>query len=1571
MTTSDSTPPEFKNYAFLSYSRRDEHEARWLHSAVEWFRIPTELPPLPDWANALKYVRPVFRDKKDLEVRSESFVEQLKRELASSRFLIVLCSPNAAQSRPDGSHYVDWEIRQFIQAHGTEYARSHILPVLVAGKPGCGIPEQECLPPALLEFGPTFSEHNFPVLTDLPKDRRGRREAREDCVIGCVAFLLGVDRKVIRDRYLQAQRERMRQYMVLVAVVALSLAGLAVWAVIERGRAVTAAVETRETLARADFEEASRRLDDGHDTSRALAYLGSSLSRQPYAPAESRLQDLILHRSWLVERETFSLGELGNDSFVFSPALDRVARWKAGEPGAPARISLQPIGSGSGGKTVELDELAVQAVFPDTAECLVTQAPEGERTRCRFWRASDGAAVGILLLEPGQAPVGVSPKGRYALIGDERGRTLSLVRTVDGRRLVELPGEEGWRWQSDVTEPKLMVFSPDESAVFLVDRSGDTETFVRGKKTASPRVRIRGYATTDGRELWRMEEPGDIAHLVCAPDGAFVIYSYSVNGAENWQLVLHPLKPEIAAWQQSVAQMPGSLLLSPDACSLAVVDGNVVTLRGPYERGERRSESVTLPAGVHDLAFSHDARRLAYVTKSPEVGVCDTETGEAVIEPRLFGEEVLAAAFSRDDRSLCLRTRKAVESFSLQVSPVAPRLVKPGSQLPLQQVAGDSRGRGLALLSGDGKAKGAVELRLSDGGECALPSLLDAPANAAAFSPDGALLAVATGALMDGKGSLWLLAVTDAAWKSGSAPLTGTQIPITHGMPHEVQFSADGRTVLVRTWSHEDKAGRVVLVDATTRRVLPDFIGQTNGINAAALSPDGSRLVTAEFGRAVRFWDVAQRRQIGELVGMGSSPESLAYSPDGSRIAIGSRYGDERGTVALLTADGVPVWGEPRVFMSGVQQVRFAPDGATLAVALWNQSVVVLGVATGRPHTAEMKLELPVTGLCFLQRGEAGHVLAVSCGDMNTHRGAASLWDPVSGRRLGESIPLGDFAIGVAALPDGRLVVGSSAGAVVIAVPHTVPKDAWKAGVFPSIVSALGGWRLNEWRAPEAGQISLFSLRDEVATMPEWKRLLEWFSASVEQRTVEPSGTVKLADRLEELVTKGYLAEYRQVLDLQPDHPTAMAEYWFTAAREATTDALLKGDTVEDRKQRQMEWAQLSNEAKRDRIFANPKAKRLADFWTAELCAKHPDWARSWQERATFLRLVGREAEASDALAKALALGSGDFASREQLALLKAQQGDSAGAAEQFGTLCDWLEKNPPTGDDALRMIAKAGQNRLHFGTVGRGMDNVSRDVRWLADNLAKALAPVSRLSREQGNQLIDASEKLIDFLARFDAGPALSVEAHSRLLDALKGKTGTTNFETVQATLLGHRAFAAILCRDTVAAQRDLAEAKRICPDLEVGLEVWRAHALAIEGRADEARPIYETMLELDAEMAGALSKELALDFQRLQRRGIALRGLDDLQRQVFQRVASQPNGQLVVSALRPGDQAEKAGIKVGDRFVSYAGEPVLDWEWFVWDRQIESRQGLREPRTVVVERDGKPLSFQVQSGRLGLGAK
>lgn len=227
----------YQYYAFISYSRRDEREAKQLHRAIEKFKIPSDLPGLPGPVNASRRIRPVFRDKTDLDVAPESFIDQLVRNLADSRFLIVLCSPSAARSRPNGKHYIDWEIREFIKAHGLDYAKNHILPVLLAGEPGCADPERECMPPALLELGRDFLEHNFPTLIGSVSARRPDKSLWEQCLIDTVSFLLGVRKSVIQNRYLQESRRRLRNIVTGCGIIALALASLTVWAFEERNNA--------------------------------------------------------------------------------------------------------------------------------------------------------------------------------------------------------------------------------------------------------------------------------------------------------------------------------------------------------------------------------------------------------------------------------------------------------------------------------------------------------------------------------------------------------------------------------------------------------------------------------------------------------------------------------------------------------------------------------------------------------------------------------------------------------------------------------------------------------------------------------------------------------------------------------------------------------------------------------------------------------------------------------------------------------------------------------------------------------------------------------------------------------------------------------------------------------------------------------------------------------------------------------------------------------------------------------------------------------------------------------------
>ena len=129
--------PSFKYVAFLSYSHRDMAWGKWLHSALERYAIDkdlvgreTRIGPIP------KSLRPIFRDREDFAAGA-SLTNQTLAALEASQFLIVICSPNAAQSK-----YVNEEIRRF-KALGRGDC---IIPVIVDGEPNDS--ERECFPPA-------------------------------------------------------------------------------------------------------------------------------------------------------------------------------------------------------------------------------------------------------------------------------------------------------------------------------------------------------------------------------------------------------------------------------------------------------------------------------------------------------------------------------------------------------------------------------------------------------------------------------------------------------------------------------------------------------------------------------------------------------------------------------------------------------------------------------------------------------------------------------------------------------------------------------------------------------------------------------------------------------------------------------------------------------------------------------------------------------------------------------------------------------------------------------------------------------------------------------------------------------------------------------------------------------------------------------------------------------------------------------------------------------------------------------------------------------------------------------
>lgn len=127
---------EYKYLAFISYKREDEKWAKWLQHKLEHYKLPTSVrktdPSLPE------RVRPVFKDTTDLA--GGVLEKAIKEALYFSKYLIVICSPRAAQSP-----WVCKEVQEFINSGREEF----IIPFIVDGEPNSKDLNRECFPGSL------------------------------------------------------------------------------------------------------------------------------------------------------------------------------------------------------------------------------------------------------------------------------------------------------------------------------------------------------------------------------------------------------------------------------------------------------------------------------------------------------------------------------------------------------------------------------------------------------------------------------------------------------------------------------------------------------------------------------------------------------------------------------------------------------------------------------------------------------------------------------------------------------------------------------------------------------------------------------------------------------------------------------------------------------------------------------------------------------------------------------------------------------------------------------------------------------------------------------------------------------------------------------------------------------------------------------------------------------------------------------------------------------------------------------------------------------------------------------
>ena len=224
--------PQHLYYAFLSYSHKDKEDADWLHDELERFRVPRSLEgKLTENGVIPKTLKPVFRDRNELAA-ADDLGEEIREALAASRFLIVLCSPDAAKSR-----WTNAEIETFKRSHPD----GCVLAAILSGEPFAsdipGSEHLECFPPALTHKydrrGRPTGKRVEPLAADLRDNGDGRRMGFLKLVAGMLG--VGLDDLVQREA---THRHRRLAWLAAASVVGMAVtSGLAVTAIQARDAA--------------------------------------------------------------------------------------------------------------------------------------------------------------------------------------------------------------------------------------------------------------------------------------------------------------------------------------------------------------------------------------------------------------------------------------------------------------------------------------------------------------------------------------------------------------------------------------------------------------------------------------------------------------------------------------------------------------------------------------------------------------------------------------------------------------------------------------------------------------------------------------------------------------------------------------------------------------------------------------------------------------------------------------------------------------------------------------------------------------------------------------------------------------------------------------------------------------------------------------------------------------------------------------------------------------------------------------------------------------------------------------
>ncbi len=222
---------EARYQAFISYRHvePDRSWAKWLHGALETYRVPK---PLAGERSLPARLGRCFRDEEELPA-SADLNAQIEQALQDSRFLIVVCSP-----RTPSSEWVNREVERFRQMGRHE----RILALLVEGEPDEAFPRSLCEIRRTLVTASGQSREQIEAVEPLAADVRGSRgesprRLKRMALLRMLACILGVRFDDLRQREQERRTRRWAVAGAILTVLALAMTALAGAALYQKSQA--------------------------------------------------------------------------------------------------------------------------------------------------------------------------------------------------------------------------------------------------------------------------------------------------------------------------------------------------------------------------------------------------------------------------------------------------------------------------------------------------------------------------------------------------------------------------------------------------------------------------------------------------------------------------------------------------------------------------------------------------------------------------------------------------------------------------------------------------------------------------------------------------------------------------------------------------------------------------------------------------------------------------------------------------------------------------------------------------------------------------------------------------------------------------------------------------------------------------------------------------------------------------------------------------------------------------------------------------------------------------------------